>query len=120
MKLLYRSYAAEYLAEYNPKGVNFVLTVMERNLPQQTLQKYQEKGIQHVHMSKRDERDENLLEVFGELCAAIEEKLQGYVWPWPKVYDPSSSQPFENSEAGRHDRREFYSPGYCPSIIAKH
>ena len=73
------SYAADYLADYNPNGINFVLTVMDRDLSEQIRQKYEGKGIQHLHKEKRDKNDENILEAFGELCAVIEEKLQGYV-----------------------------------------
>ena len=75
----YSSYAAEYLADYNPNGINFVLTVMDKDLSQQVRQKYEGKGIQHLYKDKRDKNDENILETFGELCAVIEGRLQGYV-----------------------------------------
>ena len=50
---------------------------MDRDLPSESLALLQSRGINHVHVSKRDERDENLLESFGELCAVIEGELQG-------------------------------------------
>ena len=71
-----RSYAAENLGSHNPNNINFVLTIMNKDLPPETLDQYRAKGIEHLFKSKRDERDENLLECFGELCAAIEDKLQ--------------------------------------------
>ncbi|KAL8977785.1 MAG: hypothetical protein Q9205_006486 [Flavoplaca limonia] len=49
---------------------------MDKNLPRQTLQQYRQQGIGQLFMNKRDKRDENLLEVFGELTTALEEKLQ--------------------------------------------
>ena len=49
---------------------------MDKNLPQRTLQQYRQQGIGQLFMNKRDKRDENLLEVFGELTTALEEKLQ--------------------------------------------
>lgn len=52
---------------------------MDRDLSQQVRQKYEGKGIQHLYKDKRDKNDENILEAFGELCAVIEKKLQGYV-----------------------------------------
>ena len=52
---------------------------MDKDLSQQIRQKYEGKGIQHLYKDKRDKSDENLLEVFGELCTTIEERLQGYV-----------------------------------------
>ncbi|KAL8881098.1 MAG: hypothetical protein Q9198_001631, partial [Flavoplaca austrocitrina] len=70
------SYAAENIANHNPNNINFVLTCMDKNLPQQTLQQYRQQGIGQLFMNKRDKRDENLLEVFGELTTALEEKLQ--------------------------------------------
>ncbi|KAL9026650.1 MAG: hypothetical protein Q9180_007452, partial [Flavoplaca navasiana] len=70
------SYAAENIANYNPNNIDFVLTCMDKNLPQRTLQKYRQQGIGQLFMNKRDKRDENLLEVFGESTTALEEKLQ--------------------------------------------
>ncbi|KAL8833676.1 MAG: hypothetical protein Q9176_007877 [Flavoplaca citrina] len=70
------SYAAENIANHNPNNINFVLTCMDKNLPRQTLQQYRQQGIGQLFMNKRDKRDENLLEVFGELTTALEEKLQ--------------------------------------------
>ncbi|KAL8875209.1 MAG: hypothetical protein Q9198_006396, partial [Flavoplaca austrocitrina] len=70
------SYAAENIANHNPNNINFVLTCMDKNLPRRTLQQYRQQGIVQLFMNKRDKRDENLLEVFGELTTALEEQLQ--------------------------------------------
>ena len=50
---------------------------MDRDLSNESLDQLRSRGINHVHVSKRDERDENMLESFGELCAVIERELQG-------------------------------------------
>lgn len=57
---------------------------MHKDLDEQTRQKLQANGIQHLHKKKRDEPNENLLELFSELSAVIEEELQRYVYPWPR------------------------------------
>lgn len=70
------SYAAENMTLLSSKNITFVLTIMGQDISAEVLQQYQDRGIEHRFMKKRDEPDENLLEVFGELCTAIEEKLQ--------------------------------------------
>ncbi|KAL8651245.1 MAG: hypothetical protein Q9226_004787 [Calogaya cf. arnoldii] len=70
------SYAAENITNHNPNNINFVLTCMDKNLPSETLRQYRLQGIGHLFIKKRDERDVNLLEIFGESTAALEEKLQ--------------------------------------------
>ena len=71
------SYAAENSTLLSSKNITFVLTIMSQDLSSEALQQYRDQGIEHLFVKKRDEPDENLLEVFGELCAVIEEKLQG-------------------------------------------
>ena len=48
---------------------------MGKDLPSEILQQYTEKGIEHMFVKRHDEDDENMLEVFGDLCKVIEEKL---------------------------------------------
>lgn len=50
---------------------------MDYDLPDESLARLRSHGINQLHVSKRDERDENLLESFDELCAVIEAELQG-------------------------------------------
>jgi len=50
---------------------------MSKDLPTDILQQYQEAGITHLYVAKHDTEEENLLDVFGELCLVIEEKLRG-------------------------------------------
>lgn len=70
-----RSYAAENISTHNPNNIDFVLSIMDKDLPPETLQRYREQGIAQTHVKKRDERDENLLEIFEELCAVLEGRL---------------------------------------------
>jgi len=49
---------------------------MSKDLSEDVLQQYSEKGISHMFVKKHDTEDENLLDVFGELCRVIEEKLR--------------------------------------------
>jgi len=49
---------------------------MSKDLSADTLQQYTEKGITHLYVSKHDTEEENLLDVFGELCLVIEERLR--------------------------------------------
>lgn len=76
MPLVFSSYAASNLHLLASKNITFVLTIMSKDLPQDVLQQYSEKGIEHHFVQKRDTDDENLLEVFGELCHVMEEKLR--------------------------------------------
>ncbi len=50
---------------------------MSKDLPADVLLQYQEAGITHLYVAKHDTEEENLLDVFGELCLVIEEKLRG-------------------------------------------
>lgn len=70
------SYAAENLTLLSSKNVSFVLTIMSQDLSPEIIEQYNEKGIEHLFVQKRDESDENVLEDFGELCKVIEGRLQ--------------------------------------------
>ena len=50
---------------------------MSKNLPPSTREAYMDKRIEHVYVKKRDETDEDILAVLGEMCALIEKKSQG-------------------------------------------
>lgn len=58
------------------KNITFVLTIMSKDLSEDVLQQYREQGIEHMFVKRRDIEDENMLEMFGELCEVIEEKLR--------------------------------------------
>ncbi|KAL8690627.1 MAG: hypothetical protein Q9218_003961, partial [Villophora microphyllina] len=64
------------LAASNEKAIGFVLTIMDSDLSYQTTLRYGQMDIKHFWVKKRDERDENLIDNFGELCARIESELQ--------------------------------------------
>ena len=50
---------------------------MSKNLPPSTREAYMDKRIEHVYIKKRDDSDEDILAVLGEMCALIEKKSQG-------------------------------------------
>ena len=70
------SYAASSLPPLLSKNITSVLTIMGRNLSDSTLEQYREHGISQRFIKRHDVEDENMLEVFGELCEVIEEKLR--------------------------------------------
>ena len=49
---------------------------MSKDLSAEVLQQYSENEVEHLFVKKEDVEDENLLEVFGELCNVIEERLR--------------------------------------------
>lgn len=74
---LYSSYAASNLYLLESKKINFVLTIMSKDLPEEVRNQFIAKGIPHKFVKKEDVDYENLLETFGELCEVIEGNLRG-------------------------------------------
>ena len=71
------SYAAENISTLTTKNISFVISIMSKNLPPSTREAYTDKRIEHVYIKKRDDSDEDILAVLGEMCALIEKKSQG-------------------------------------------
>ncbi|KAK0511315.1 hypothetical protein JMJ35_005888 [Cladonia borealis] len=71
------SYAAENISTLTTKNISFVISIMSKNLPPSTREAYMDKRIEHVYIKKRDDSDEDILAVLGEVCALIEKKSQG-------------------------------------------
>lgn len=71
------SYAAENISTLTTRNISFVISIMSRNLPPSTREAYMDKRIEHVYIKKRDDSDEDILAVLGEVCGLIEEKRQG-------------------------------------------
>lgn len=71
------SYAAENISTLTTKNISFVISIMSKNLPPSTREAYMDKRIEHVYIKKRDETDEDILAVLGEMCRLIEVKSQG-------------------------------------------
>ena len=71
------SYAAENISTLTSKNISFVISIMSKNLPPSTREAYMDKRIEHVYIKKRDDSDEDILAVLGEMCALIEKKSQG-------------------------------------------
>ena len=71
------SYAAENISTLLTKNISFVISIMSRNLPPSTREAYMDQRIEHVYIKKRDDSDEDILAVLGEMCKLIEERRQG-------------------------------------------
>ena len=71
-----RSYAAENISTLTTKNISFVISIMSRNLPPSTREAYMDQRIEHVYIKKRDDSDEDILAVLGEVCKLIEERRQ--------------------------------------------
>ena len=70
------SYAAENISALTTKNISLVISIMSKNLPPSTREAYMDKRIEHVYIKKRDDSDEDILAVLGEMCALIEKKSQ--------------------------------------------